>query len=63
MTNQPPDEKKYAGLPYDFEKPTSERLRRRSWNPDDRRLFTPKTFGWGYGINFYRLLHPFKHAR
>ena len=31
------------------------RIKQRSWNPNDRRVFTPKTFGWGYSINFYEL--------
>lgn len=26
------------------------------WNPHDPRLLTPKSFGWGYDINFYELL-------
>ncbi len=60
--NRPP-EKKVAGLPYDFAKPTKARWKSRSWNPDDSRLFTPKTYGWGYGINFYRLLHPFTRSK
>ena len=30
----------------------------RTWNPQDRRLFTPKAFGWGYDINLYWLAHP-----
>jgi hypothetical protein len=54
-----------GGLPLDLRRPTADRWRRRSWNPDDRRFFTPKTFGWGYGINFYWLAHPgrYAHAR
>ena len=23
----------------------------RAWNPDDPRILTPKTFGWGLGVN------------
>ena len=30
------------------------------WNPQDRRLLTPKAFGWGYDINFYWLAHPIR---
>jgi hypothetical protein len=62
MADERSPEKKAAGLPYDFTKPSVERWKSRSWNPEDPRLFTPKTYGWGYGINFYRLLHPFKRA-
>ena len=63
MKGDRPPEKKAAGLPYDFDKPTMSRWKSRAWNPDDSRLFTPKTYGWGYGVNFYRLLHPFTHAK
>jgi hypothetical protein len=48
----------FAGVPYDFRRPTVQRLKSRWWNPDDPRLFTPKTFGWGYDVNLYRLVHP-----
>ncbi|MFI5776764.1 DUF5808 domain-containing protein [Nocardia sp. NPDC051570] len=47
----------FAGLPYDWRRPTAARIRARWWNPDDRRLFTPKSYGWGYDLNLYRLLH------
>ena len=45
----------YLGIPYDWRRPTLARARSRWWNPRDRRLFTPKTFGWGFDINFARL--------
>lgn len=48
-----------AGIPYDLRRPTGSRLASRWWNPDDRRIFTPKAFGWGYDINLYRITHPF----
>jgi Family of unknown function (DUF5808) len=41
---------KFLGMPYDFRRPTRERLRSRLWNKDDR-IFTPKAFGWGWDIN------------
>jgi hypothetical protein len=44
-------------VPYDWRrKGFVSRLRQRWWNPDDPRLFTPNTFGWGYDINLARLL-------
>ncbi len=46
----------YLGIPYDWRRPTAARAKSRWWNPRDRRLFTPKTFGWGWDINFARLL-------
>ena len=52
-----------AGLPYDFRRPTASRLRARVWNPGDPRVFTPKSFGWGLGVNFYWLLHPKRLVR
>jgi hypothetical protein len=51
------------GLPYDFRRPTTGRIRARAWNPDDPRLFTPKAFGWGLGINVYWLVHPVRFVR
>ena len=51
---------RFLGIPYDWRRPTRERYRSRAWNPDDPRLFTPKAVGWGYGINFHRLFHPFR---
>ena len=46
----------FLGLPYDWRWPPWSRIRERTWNPHDRRLLTPKSFGWGYDINFYELL-------
>ncbi|NEW38556.1 hypothetical protein GV794_23720 [Nocardia cyriacigeorgica] len=46
-----------AGMPYDWRRPTWARVKARVWNPDDRRLFTPKAFGWGYDLNLHRLVH------
>lgn len=47
--------RRFLGIPYDWRSPTMARIKERSWNPNDRRIFTPKTFGWGYSINFYEL--------
>ncbi len=49
------------GIPYDWSAPTAARTKARWWNPDDRRLFTPKSFGWGYDINGYWLVHPVRY--
>jgi hypothetical protein len=59
----PRPERKVGGLPFDFRRPTKERFGARAWNPGDARLFTPKTFGWGYGINFYWLAHPANYVK
>jgi len=42
----PEPQRRHAGLPYDFRRPTAARIRARAWNPDDPRILTPKTFGW-----------------
>jgi hypothetical protein len=52
------DPKEFLGIPYDFQPPTAERARSRMWNGEDLRLFPPKSFGWGWTINFYWIFHP-----
>ncbi|MFJ8363683.1 DUF5808 domain-containing protein [Streptomyces sp. NPDC093984] len=44
-----------AGLPYDFRRPTMEKVVREYWNPESDAFFTPHAFGIGYGINLARL--------
>ena len=46
----------FLGTPYDWRRPTWARIRERAWNRRDRRLLTPKSFGWGYDLNLYELL-------
>jgi uncharacterized protein DUF5808 len=41
----------WLGVPYDWRRPTRARVRERWWNDDDRRLLTPKVFGWGWDVN------------
>ncbi len=36
--------------------PSWEAVREDSWNPDDRRVLTPRSFGWGYNLNLFELL-------
>jgi hypothetical protein len=47
---------RFLGLPYDWRRPTRQRLRQRIWNPDEPRVLVPKAYGWGYTINFAALL-------
>jgi uncharacterized membrane protein len=47
---------KFLGVPYDWRLPTVARVKKRWWNPNDPRLFTPKVIGWGYDVNLARLL-------
>jgi Family of unknown function (DUF5808) len=57
MTGDEPRTGRFLGMPYDWRRPTVQRLKQRMWNPDDPRLLTPRAFGWGYDLNVYRLLH------
>jgi hypothetical protein len=41
----------FLGVPYDWRRPTLARVRARWWNRDDRRVLTPKSWGWGYDVN------------
>jgi hypothetical protein len=45
----------FLRVPYDWRRPTVARFKARWWNPGDPRLFTPKSYGWGYDINLARL--------
>jgi hypothetical protein len=56
-------EKEVFGIPYDFDKPTVARAKSRLWNPEDKRIFTPKVYGAGWAINFYWLVHLVKYYR
>ena len=47
---------RFLGIPYDWRVPTPARMKARWWNREDRRLLTPKVFGWGWTINLYQLL-------
>ena len=56
-SNKEPRTGTFLGVPYDWRrKGFLSRLKQRWWNPADPRLFTPKTFGWGYDINVARVL-------
>jgi hypothetical protein len=58
-TRSDPDHRRtgrFLGIPYDWRRPTLARLQERWWNVDDRRVFTPKAFGWGYDMNLAGLL-------
>jgi hypothetical protein len=45
----------FLGIPYDWRRPTLRRAKSRWWNVRDRRVFTPKTYGWGYDVNVAEL--------
>jgi hypothetical protein len=46
---------KFHGTSYDWRRPTRARVKSRWWNRRDRRIFTPKSYGWGYDVNFYEV--------
>jgi hypothetical protein len=46
---------KFLGVPYDWRRPTTARVKSRWWNRRDRRIVTPKSYGWGYDVNFYEV--------
>ena len=52
---QEPKTGKFLGIPFDWRRPTLARAKTRWWNPDEPRLFPPRSFGWGYAINFARV--------
>ncbi len=58
----PPEERTWHGtlygIPYDFRRPTIERLRETFWNKDTARVLVPQFFGMGWSINLYPLIHP-----
>ena len=58
---KPREERKWHGkiagfVPYDFRLPTLERLKESYWNSYEHRVFTPRVFGVGWGINLHALL-------
>lgn len=55
-TGKVPKTGKVLGMPYDWRRPTIDRVKSRVWNPAERRLFVPRAFGIGWDINVARLL-------
>ena len=51
---------RFLGLPYNWRRPIRDGAGKKSArDPDDRRILTPKNYGWGYGINFAALKRRF----
>ena len=46
---------RFLGVPYDWRKPTTERVRSRWWNAAEHHLLTPTAFGWGYDLNLHEV--------
>jgi Family of unknown function (DUF5808) len=47
---------RFLGVPYDWRRPTVARAKARWWNAAEPRLFVPRMYGWGWDLNFARLL-------
>lgn len=45
----------FLRVPFEFRRPTVQRIRSRWWNPDDESIFTPHVFGVGWSINVYQV--------
>ena len=46
----------FLHIPYDWRRPTWQKFKARLWNPQDKRVFVPKAFGWGWTVNFHAAL-------
>jgi hypothetical protein len=42
---------RFLGVPYSWRSLKREDAGKGPWDPDDRRIFTPKNYGFGYTIN------------
>jgi hypothetical protein len=58
-----PPQGRVAGVPYDLRRPTVARAKARYWNGGDPHVFTPKTYGAGWDINFFWLAHPVRFMK
>lgn len=54
MSNAGPQGRR-AGLPYDFRRKSGREIVSVWWQPDNPEVLVPKSYGWGYTINFARL--------
>jgi uncharacterized membrane protein len=43
-------------MPYNWSRPKGSDAGKGVWDRDDRRILTPKNYGWGYGINLAALV-------
>jgi uncharacterized protein (TIGR02271 family) len=54
---------RFLGLPYDWRKPSWERIRSNLWNPESDSIAVRKSYGWGYEVNLHALLQRAKAIR
>ncbi len=64
---KPPDARTWTGrvvgLPYDFRRPTLQKIAREYWDPGNDAFFTPHAFGVGYGVNLARIARELRRSR
>jgi hypothetical protein len=58
---KPADERTWHGVvagvvPYDFRRPTMERLRKAMWDPEGAHVIGPRAFGVGWTVNVGRVV-------
>lgn len=46
----------FLNIPYDFRKPSWQKIKGRVWNPQSDKVVVPHAFGWGYTLNLHALL-------
>ncbi|HYM67561.1 MAG TPA: hypothetical protein VEW68_09735 [Patescibacteria group bacterium] len=57
---KPAEERTWHGrvfdlVPYDFRRPTLERIKAAYWNPESDRILSDRVFGVGWAVNFFRV--------
>jgi hypothetical protein len=65
---KPASERQWHGrlagvVPYDFRKPSIEKIKERAWNPGDPSLLTDRWFGVGWSINWAQVASKAKALR
>lgn len=58
---KPRDQRRWHGLlfgwlPYDFRRPTEQRIRAAAWAPSNPHLMLPRAFGIGWDVNVGRIM-------
>lgn len=46
---------RFFGIPYDYRRPTLDRVKKTWWNPNDERILIPRSIGMGWDINLYQV--------
>ena len=53
----------FLKVPFDFRLPTFARIKESWWNPEDRRILTPRVFGIGWALNIPQAIGRIKAHR